>query len=145
MITFYNTLTKRKETFEPLHPGKVGMYACGPTVYNYIHIGNIRAYLFADTARRVLEDAGYEVRLIKNITDVGHLTDDDVAQGDRGEDKIEQKAKAEKKTPAEIAEFFENYFHRTEASMNILPAHYFPRATAHIPQIIKLIESLIAS
>ncbi len=144
MITFHNTLTKRKETFEPLHPGKVGMYVCGPTVYNYIHIGNIRAYMFADTVRRVLEDAGYEVRLIKNITDVGHLTDDDTAQGDHGEDKIEQQAKAEKKTPAEIAEFFESYFHRTEQAMNILPAHYFPRATAHIPQMIKLIESLIA-
>lgn len=143
MITLYNTLTKKKEVFEPLHPGKVGMYVCGPTVYNYIHIGNIRAYVFADTLRRMLEDAGYEVRLIKNITDVGHLTDDDVAQGDSGEDKIEQKAKAEKKTPAEIAEFFENYFHQTEKATNILPAHYFPRATAHIPQMIKLIEVLI--
>src|SRR3990167_10943827 len=145
MIKLYNTLTKQKEIFESLTKGKVGMYVCGPTVYSYAHIGNLRASVFADTLRRVLEDAGYEVRLIKNITDVGHLTDDDVAQGDRGEDKIEQKAKAEKKTPAEIATFFEDYFHRTEASMNILPAHYFPRATAHIPQIIKLIESLIAS
>jgi len=143
-MQFYNTLSKKKEVFEPLHPGKVGMYVCGPTVYGYIHIGNIRAYVFADTLRRVLEDASYEVRMIKNITDVGHLTADDVAQGDSGEDKIEKKARAEKKTPAEIAAFYETYFLKTEKQMNIFPAHYFPRATAHIKQMIKLIEELIA-
>lgn len=143
-MLLYNTLTKKKETFEPLHPGKVGMYVCGPTVYGYIHIGNLRAYAFADTLRRVLEDASYEVRMIKNITDVGHLTADDVAQGDSGEDKIEKKAKAEKKTPAEIAEFYTDYFLATEQKMNIEPAHYFPRATAHVPQMIKLIETLIS-
>lgn len=143
MLTFYNTLSKKKETFAPLHNGKVGMYVCGPTVYGYIHIGNIRAYVFADTLRRAMEDAGYEVRLIKNITDVGHLTADDINQGDSGEDKIAKKAMKEKKTPAEIASFFEDYFHKTEKAMNILPAHYFPRATAHIKQMIKLIEELI--
>ena len=143
-MKFYNTLTKSKETFTPLHPGKVGMYVCGPTVYDYIHIGNIRAYAFADTLRRVLEDAGYEVRLIKNITDVGHLTADDIGQGDSGEDKIAKKAKTERKTPQEIALFFEQYFHQTEQAVNILPAHYFPRATAHIPQMITLISELIA-
>jgi cysteinyl-tRNA synthetase len=142
-MQFYNTLSKKKEAFEPLHPGKVGMYVCGPTVYGYIHIGNIRAYVFADTLRRVLEDAGYEVRLIKNITDVDHLTADDIQQGDSGEEKMEKKAREEKKTPAEIAIFFENYFHQTEEAMRILPAHYFPRATAHIKQMIKLIEELI--
>lgn len=144
MITLHNTLSKQKETFTPLHPGKVGIYVCGPTVYGPIHIGNIRAYMFADTLRRTLEDVGYEVRLIKNITDVGHMTADDIGQGDSGEDKIEKKAKAENKTPAEIALFFEEYFHRTEKAMQILPAHYFPRATAHIKQMIKLIEELIA-
>jgi cysteinyl-tRNA synthetase len=144
MLTLYNTLTKSKETFEPLNSGKVGMYVCGPTVYGNIHIGNIRAYVFADTLRRVLEDSGYEVRMIKNITDVGHLTDDDVAQGDSGEDKIEKKALAEKKTPTEIALFYEAYFHHIEDAMKILPAHYFPRATAHVKQMIKLIEELIA-
>ncbi|MDD2766311.1 MAG: cysteine--tRNA ligase [Candidatus Moranbacteria bacterium] len=142
-MRFYNTLTKSKEEFEPLNPGKVGMYICGPTVYGYIHIGNIRAYTFSDTLRRVLEDAGYEVRMIKNITDVGHLTSDDVAQGDSGEDKIEKKARAEKKTPGEIALFYEAYFHQTEDVMNILPAHYFPRATAHVKQMVHLIEELI--
>lgn len=143
MITLYNTLAKKKERFEPLHAGKVGMYTCGPTVYGKVHIGNIRAYTTADMLRRVLEHAGYEVRHIKNITDVGHLTEDDVAQGDSGEDKIEKRARAEKKTPEEIARFYEEYFRETERKMNILPAHFFPRATAHVPQMIRLIETLI--
>jgi cysteinyl-tRNA synthetase len=144
-MRFYNTLTKRKEVFEPIFPGKVGMYACGPTVYDYIHIGNLRAYVLSDTVRRALEHEGYEVRLIRNITDVGHMTGDDIAQGDSGEDKMEKKAKAEKKTPAEIATFYEDYFHATEERMNLLPAHFYPRATAHVAQMIRMIESLIAS
>ncbi len=142
-MILYNTLTKQKEEFVPLHIGKVGMYVCGPTVYDYIHVGNIRAYVFADTLRRVLEDIGYEVRLIKNITDVGHLTADDIAQGDSGEDKIAKKAEKEHKTPQEIASFYEDYALATEKVMNIEPAHYFPRATAHIKQMIRLIEELI--
>lgn len=97
MITLYNTLTKKKEIFEPMHTGKAGMYTCGPTVYGKVHIGNIRSYVTADILRRLLEHKGYEVRHIKNITDVGHLTEDDIAQGDRGEDKIEKQARAEKK------------------------------------------------
>jgi cysteinyl-tRNA synthetase len=143
-MQLYNTLTKHKEEFVPLHTGKVGMYVCGPTVYDYIHIGNIRAYVFADTLRRTLEDIGYEVRMIKNITDVGHLTADDIAQGDSGEDKIAKKAVKEHKTPEEIARFYETYALTTEKMMHIEPAHYFPRATAHIPQMIRLIEELIA-
>lgn len=143
MITFYNTLAKKKEIFEPLHAGKVGVYTCGPTVYGKVHIGNIRSYLTADILRRLLEHDGYEVRHIKNITDVGHLTEDDTAQGDHGEDKIAKKARAEKKTPEEIARFYEQYFRETEKKMNILPAHFSPRATAHIPQMIALIETLI--
>lgn len=144
MITLYNTLTKQKDVFEPIHAGKVGMYTCGPTVYGYVHIGNLRAYLTADILRRTLEHAGYEVRHIKNITDVGHLTEDDVAQGDRGEDKIEKKARAEKRTPEEIARFYEEYFRETEKAVHILPAHSFPRATAHVPEMIRLIEVLVA-
>jgi cysteinyl-tRNA synthetase len=109
MITFYNTLSKKKESFEPMHRGKArlagasakraGIYTCGPTVYGKVHIGNIRAYLTADMARRILEHEGFEVRHIKNITDVGHLTEDDVAQGDSGEDKIEKKSARRKKDP----------------------------------------------
>lgn len=142
-MQLYNTLTKQKEEFVPLHTGKVGMYVCGPTVYDYFTIGNLRSYTFADTLRRVLEDTGYEVRMIKNITDVGHLTADDIGQGDSGEDKIAKKAAREHKTPQEIVQFYEEYFMRTEKALNILPAHYFPHATAHVSQMIKLIETLI--
>ena len=145
VISLYNTLTKKKEIFEPLFPGKVGLYVCGPTVYDYAHIGNLKAYILPDLLRRLLEYTGYEVRMIKNITDVGHLTADTLAQADSGEDKIELAAKAQKKTPEEIAHFYENYFRETEKRMNILPAHYFPRATAHIPQMIKLIEEAYRS
>ena len=143
MLRLYNTLTKNKEEFKPIFPGKVGMYTCGPTVYDYIHIGNIRAYLTADVLRRYLTYLGYEVRHIKNITDVGHLTEDDIGQGDSGEDKMLKKAAKEKKTPQQITEFYEDYFKKAEEEMNILPAHYFPRATAHIPQMIKIIERLL--
>lgn len=143
MLSLYNTLTKSKTEFAPLYPGKASLYVCGPTVYDFAHIGNLRAYIFSDTLRRMLENSGYEVRMIKNITDVGHLTADDIAQGDSGEDKIAKRALAEKKTPEEIAQFYTDYFLAAEEKLNILPAHYFPRATAHIPQIIKLIEGLI--
>ncbi len=143
MLTLYNTLAKQKEEFKPLHLGKVGMYVCGPTVYDYIHLGNIRAYLNADTLRRYLEFLGFEVRLIKNITDVGHLTEDDVNQGDSGDDKLVKKALSEKKSPKEIARFYEENFKEVEKEMNILPATYFPRATAHIDQMIKIISGLI--
>jgi len=142
-MKLYNSLSRKKEEFEPINPGKVGMYVCGPTVYDYIHIGNIRSYLTADILRRYLEYVGFEVRHIENITDVGHLTEDDIAQGDRGEDKIEKKALAEKKTPEEITRFFEEYFHETEKKINILSAHFFPVATAHVPQMIKIITVLI--
>ncbi|NTW45591.1 MAG: cysteine--tRNA ligase [Candidatus Moranbacteria bacterium] len=143
-MRFYNTLTRSKEEFEPLHPGKVGMYTCGPTVYDYAHIGNLRAFVFSDTVRRLLEHDGYEVRLIENVTDVGHLTEDDLAQGDSGEDKVEKKARAEKKTPEEIARFYEDAFHADSDAMNILPAHFYPRATAHIGHMIRMIETLVA-
>ena len=143
MLKFYNTLSKTKEEFKSINPGKVGMYTCGPTVYGYIHIGNIRAYILSDIIRRYLEYGGYEVRLIKNITDVGHLTEDDVAQGDSGEDKMLKAADKEKKTPEEVAKFYEEYFKSAEKEMNILPAQYFPRATAHVPQMIKIIEGLL--
>ncbi|HRZ95834.1 MAG TPA: cysteine--tRNA ligase [Candidatus Moranbacteria bacterium] len=142
-LKLYNTLTKSKEEFRPINPGKVGMYVCGPTVYDYLHPGNLLSYMTADTLRRYFEYLGYEVRMIKNITDVGHLTEDDIAQGDSGDDKIAKKALREKKTPKEIAEFFEDYFHKAEEKINIEKAHYFPRATAHIPQMIKIIFRLI--
>ena len=106
MLKLYNTLTNQKEEFTPINPGKVGMYSCGPTVYSYVHIGNLRTYTASDVLRRYLEYIGYEVFAIKNITDVGHLTDDDVDQGDSGDDKMEKAAAKEKKTPEEIARFY---------------------------------------
>ncbi|TSA45588.1 cysteine--tRNA ligase [bacterium] len=153
MLKLYNTLSKSKQEFKPIHKGKVSIYTCGPTVYDYVHIGNLRSYMTADILRRYLEYSGYEVRLIKNITDVGHLTADDIAQADTGEDKMLVALKREKsaqggsdsggKTPEDIAKFYEEAFHRDEDKMNILRAHFFPKATAHIPQMIKMIETLI--
>ncbi len=143
MISLYNTSVKKKVPFEPITQGKVLMYTCGPTVYDDIHMGNIRAYLTADTLRRILENEGFEVRHIKNITDVGHLTRDTISQGDTGEDKIEKKARLENVTPESITKIYEEHFHTTEKEMNILPAHFFPKATGHIPQMIHLIERLI--
>src|SRR4030042_6554672 len=143
MLRLYNTLSKKKEIFSPIKKGKVSIYSCGPTVYDYIHIGNLRSFVTADILRRYLEYSGYEVRHIKNITDVGHLTADDIAQADTGEDKILKKALAEKKTPEEIAKFYTEAFHHDEDAMNMLRAHFFPKATAHIPQMIKTIEALM--
>lgn len=139
----YNTLSKKKEDFRPIKAGQVSMYTCGPTVYDYVHIGNLRSYLTADILRRTLERSGLTVHQTKNITDVGHLTEDDLAQGDSGEDKIVKKAKAEAKTPADIACFYTEYFSRTEEALNILPASEYPRATEHIEHMIALIEKLI--
>ncbi len=144
MLTLYNTLSKQKEVFAPLEPPVVKLYTCGPTVYDYVHIGNLRSYVAADTLRRALANEGYTVRHVKNITDVGHLTADDVAQGDSGEDKIARKAAAEHKTPEEIAAFYTDYYQKTESALGILPPDEQPRATAYVPQMITFIEGLIA-
>lgn len=143
MLKLYNTLTKSKEEFKPINPGKVGFYACGPTVYDYAHIGNLKTFIFEDILRRYLEYSGYEVRYIMNITDVGHLTADDVNQADSGEDKMLKAAISEKKTPEEIANFYSERFFEDIEKLNFKKANYYPRASAHIKQIIKLIEDLI--
>ncbi len=143
MLSLYNTLTKKKEVFESLLAGQVKMYTCGPTVYDYVHIGNLRSYVMADTLRRVLETEGFKVQHVKNITDVGHLTADDIAQGDSGEDKIERKARAEGKTIEDIVRFYTDYYHQAEQALNILPAHVEPRATEYVPQMIAFIEGLV--
>ncbi len=143
MLKLYNTLTQRKEVFKSLEVGKVKMYNCGPTVYDFAHIGNLRTFIFADTLRRHLENIGYEVRQIMNITDVGHLTADDLNQADSGEDKMLKASKREKKTPQDIANFYTEKFFEDLEKLNFKKAHFFPRATAHIPQIIKMVEILI--
>ena len=118
------------------------MYSCGPTVYDFVHLGNFRTFLMADFLRRAFEYSGYEVKHIKNITDVGHLTQDDI---EAGEDKMIKAAKREKKTPYDIAKFYEEAFHKDEEKLNILPARKFPRATEYINQMIAMIEKLIAN
>ena len=144
-LFLYNTFTKKKERFVPLEKGKVKMYTCGPTVYAYPHIGNLWAYLTADILRRYLEYIGYEVRQIKNITDVGHFTDDEGLEGleASGEDKLEKAAKIEKKGPLEIAEKYIQYYLQEEKKLNIKNPHFRPRPTQEIDEIIKMIEVLI--
>ena len=134
-----NTLTRRAEPIVPLEPGRVRMYTCGPTVYRYAHVGNLRSYLLADLIRRVLLYHGLNVLHVKNITDVGHLRDD---RFERGEDKMLIQAGLESKSSEEIADAYEAAFHADEALVNILPAHVFPRATEHIPEMLALAEAL---
>jgi cysteinyl-tRNA synthetase len=134
-----NTLSRSVEPVEPLEPGRVRIYTCGPTVYRFAHVGNLRSYLLADLIRRVLLYHGLEVFHVKNITDVGHLRED---QFDRGEDRMLVQAGLEHKTTQEIADAYEATFHADEALVNILPAHVFPRATEHIPEMVALAEQL---
>jgi cysteinyl-tRNA synthetase len=134
-----NTLTRSVEPVEPLEAGRVRMYTCGPTVYRFAHVGNLRSNLLADLIRRVLLYHGIEVFHVKNITDVGHLRED---QFDRGEDRMLVQAGLEHKTTAEIADAYEAAFHADEALVNILPAHIFPRATEHITEMVELAEAL---
>ncbi len=134
-----NTLTRRTEPVDPIEPGRVTMYSCGPTVYSYAHVGNLRTYLLADLIRRALLYHGLDVFHVQNVTDVGHLRDE---RFDRGEDKMLVAAGLESKTPAEIAAAYEAAFHADAALVNILPAHVFPRATDHIAEMIALAERL---
>ena len=134
-----NTLTRSVEPVEPLEPGRVRMYTCGPTVYRFAHVGNLRSNLLADLIRRVLLYHGLDVFHVKNITDVGHLREDDF---DRGEDRMLVQAGLEHRTTAEIADAYEAAFHADEALVNILPAHVFPRATEHIAEMVELAEEL---
>ncbi len=137
-IKLYNTLTRQLEDFKPIKKGRVGLYTCGPTVYNYAHIGNLRTFVFEDLLKRVLVYNGYRVLHIMNITDVGHLTSD----SDQGEDKIEKSAEREGKTAWEIAEFYTRSFLKNLENLNIIMPDKLPRATAHIKSQIKLIKKL---
>jgi cysteinyl-tRNA synthetase len=141
-VYLHNTLTRKKELFTPLDPPRVGMYTCGPTVYKDIHIGNFRAYMTMDWLHRMLEYNGYEVFLVRNITDVGHLHDTDDERG--GEDKLEHEARALGKSAYEIANYYTRQFFRDEAELNILPPQVNPKATDHIPEMQVMIEQLLA-
>jgi cysteinyl-tRNA synthetase len=139
-MKIYNTLTRRMEEIIPLEAGKIKMYSCGPTVYRYIHIGNLRTFTMADWIRRAFAYRGVEVLHVKNITDVGHMRREVV---DQGEDKVEAQARKEGKTSLEIAQFYTDAFHEDEQKLNILPAHIFPRATQHVPEMIAIVQRLL--
>lgn len=138
VLKLFNTLTRKKEVFKPIKKNEVRIYSCGPTVYDYAHIGNLRTYIFADILRKSLEFLGYKVKQAINITDVGHLTQDD----DSGEDKIEKSAKEKKKSAWEIARFFEKRFLKDLMELNISKPSVMPRATEHIKEQINLIKIL---
>ena len=139
-IRLYNTMTRRKDELRPLEAGRVKIYTCGPTVYRFAHIGNLRTYMFADLLTRSLEYLGHSTHQVMNITDVGHLTDDTF---DRGEDKMLVSARLEKKSPEEIAVYYTDAFMNDARMVNIRAAHDYPRATAFIPQMIEIITKLI--
>jgi cysteinyl-tRNA synthetase len=138
MIKLYNTLTRKKEIFKPIQKGRVGVYSCGPTVYWYQHIGNLRTYISNDILKRVFLYNGYRVKHIINVTDVGHLTSD----ADTGEDKIEKAAKRERKTAQQIANFYFKVFKQDLKKLNILEPDMWPKATEHITDMIGLIKIL---
>jgi cysteinyl-tRNA synthetase len=140
-LQIYDTLQRQVVPLSTERPGEVRMYTCGPTVYRPAHLGNLRSYLLADWLRRTLEHFGNTVIAVKNITDVGHMRQDAV---ERGEDKVIAAALAEGKSPKQIAEFYEARFHNDERRLGILPATHFPRATDHVPEMISIIEKLIA-
>jgi cysteinyl-tRNA synthetase len=139
-MKLYNTKSRTIEEFVPLADKQVTMYACGPTVYDFTHIGHMRKYIGDDILRRTLTLQGYDVKHVMNITDVGHLTND----SDDGDDKFEKKAVAEGKTVWDIANFYTDYFHNTMDAVNVLPPTIEAKATDHIQQMIDLVEKLIA-
>jgi len=139
MFKLYNSLTRQKEEFKSINPGKVGMYVCGPTVYDHCHLGHARGYVSSDILRRYLEYLGFEVRHIMNYTDVGHLVND----AEEGEDKIEKIAKRERIDPLAIADKYIESCEEDFKSLHIKQAHFNPRPTQYIAQIIKFNEELI--
>lgn len=137
-VKIYNTRTRKKEEFTPYAPPKVNLYACGPTVYNYAHIGNLRMYIFEDVLVKALRKNGYGVKHVMNITDVGHLSSD----GDTGDDKMSLGAKREQKTVWEIAQFYEHAFFEDAQKLNITRPDVVCRATEHINDMIAFIQGL---
>jgi len=139
-VRLFNTLTRQEEELKPVGSGRVKVYSCGPTVYRFVHVGNLRTFMFADLFCRALEYIGYETEQVMNITDVGHLTDDTF---DRGEDKMLVSARLEKRSTEEIAQHYTQAFMQDAAAVNIRPASNYPRATEYIPQMIEIISRLI--
>ena len=138
-VYIYNSYTKKKELFEPIHSPFVGMYVCGPTVYNDVHLGNVRTFLTFDIVYRLLKYIGYQVRYVRNITDVGHLVDD----ADHGEDKIEKIARLQQLEPMEIVQKYTIGFHDVMRLFNISSPSIEPSASGHIIEQIQMIEDIL--
>ncbi len=138
-IKLYNTLTRKKEDFVPMHGNEVRMYSCGPTVYSYAHIGNFRSYVFVDNLRRTLEYNGYKLKHVMNITDVGHLESD----ADEGEDKMVKAAKKEHKSPYEIAEFYTKAFFKDMDKLHIERPEIIAKATDHIQEMLEFVKEIM--
>lgn len=138
-LSVYNSLTRQKEVFEPFNPPFVGMYVCGPTVYNEVHLGNLRTFMSFDIMYRYLLHLGYKVRYVRNITDVGHLEND----ADEGDDKIAKRAKLEQLEPMEVVQKYTNLFHQVLEKFNCLPPSIEPSATAHIIEQIEVTQKII--
>jgi cysteinyl-tRNA synthetase len=139
-LQVYNVLTRQKEEFKPLHEGLIGMYVCGPTVYDNAHIGHAKVYVSFDVVNRYLRYLGYRVRYVQNITDVGHLTDN----ADAGEDKILRRATLEQVQPMELVEKYMRSYFEDMDTLNVLRPDISPRASAHIPEQIELVKTLLA-
>ena len=135
-LVLYNTLTRRKEVFEPLTPGRVGMYVCGPTVYGDPHLGHARPAVTFDLMFRYLKSCGYKVRYVRNITDVGHLEHD----ADEGEDKIAKKARLEQLEPMEVAHYYTERYHRAMDALNVETPSIEPYASGHIIEQIEFVK-----
>ena len=140
-LIIYNTLSRRKEAFKPLHAPNVGMYVCGPTVYGDPHLGHARPAITFDILFRYLKHLGYKVRYVRNITDVGHLEHD----ADAGDDKIEKKARLEQLEPMEIAQNYTNRYHKAMEQLNVLPPSIEPQATGHIIEQEELVKQILAN
>lgn len=138
-LVVYNTLTRKKEKFEPVNPGAVGIYVCGPTVYGDSHLGHAKSYISFDIVIRYFRYLGYKVRYVQNITDVGHLQSD----ADEGEDKIAEQARVEQLEPMEVVENYTRSYFEDMDALNILRPDISPRASGHIPEQIEMIEKLI--
>ena len=138
-LLIYNTLTRSKVLFEPIHAPNVGMYVCGPTVYGDPHLGHARPAITFDILFRYLKHLGYKVRYVRNITDVGHLEHD----ADEGDDKIEKKARLEQLEPMEIAQYYTNRYHDAMKALNVLPPSIEPHATGHIIEQEQLVKEII--
>ena len=140
-LQIYNTLSRRKEVFKPLHPGRAGIYVCGPTVYGEAHLGHARSAITFDLLFRYLKHLNYKVRYVRNITDVGHLAND----ADDGEDKIAKRARLDQLEPMEVVQIYTNYYGKAMEKLNVLPPSIEPRASGHILEQIEAVEKILAS